>query len=436
MLFLFVETTGLGGLPKDDFVQVSVVDMQGCVLLDSLADPGIQVSCKAEAVHGITTAMLAGSPSTDELRRRVYDLCRGQSVGIYDAGFECRYFPALTDIAEVIDVSAEYRNLGCTVYARPSQAARAFGLVSGSTADAEAVATAKLYVRLPEWHVPSRYFLPDAQIHAAAIQDRYEVPSSRSGLGSFARLLPKEASRHILAQSARPTYEKPGPVTIPGIEVKRQLGAIDLARPVLAGWGVQERPTVLEHMNSLRLQSMSEVRLCGVVKSYRQRRSSNTGQPMIVADLQDRHGRFSVLFCVSEKMRNIGEMQDLLLSAMEGNDPVIVDANLVDRAMFGQRANLLSVLLAPPTKSEKTKPVLVSPTELNLLEQWQARGPKAIWEVETAGAEMALRFQDKQLLEREYNRARAVISQSPSNAAIRVLAEGVEAIFKRARSVD
>ena len=58
---LDTETTGLGSL--DRVVEISCIDRDGNVLLDSLVNPGIAIPVASTAIHGISDADVADKPS-------------------------------------------------------------------------------------------------------------------------------------------------------------------------------------------------------------------------------------------------------------------------------------------------------------------------------------------------------------------------------------
>lgn len=82
---LDAETTGLGAA---FLVEVSVVAVDGTVLLDTLVDPGMPIPAAATAIHGITDAMVIGAPRFADVLPELTRLMLGRRVVIYNAAFD------------------------------------------------------------------------------------------------------------------------------------------------------------------------------------------------------------------------------------------------------------------------------------------------------------------------------------------------------------
>ena len=86
---LDTETTGLGHL--DRIVEVSCIDKDGHVLVDTLVNPGMQIPASAVAIHGITDADVAGKPAFPALWPSVWNAVRhADCVLTYNAAYDCR----------------------------------------------------------------------------------------------------------------------------------------------------------------------------------------------------------------------------------------------------------------------------------------------------------------------------------------------------------
>jgi DNA polymerase-3 subunit epsilon len=87
-VFLDTETTGLD--PRAEIVEISLVDTDGAVLLDSLVRPTRSIPLDAIQVHGISNSMVQGAPAWPEVWPAIERLLEGRLVGIYNAEFDLR----------------------------------------------------------------------------------------------------------------------------------------------------------------------------------------------------------------------------------------------------------------------------------------------------------------------------------------------------------
>jgi hypothetical protein len=84
---LDTETTGLSH-PR--LVDISVLGIDGTILLDTLVNPGVPIPAQASAIHGITDADVATAPSFAELLPQLTNVLTGRRVVIYNASFDTR----------------------------------------------------------------------------------------------------------------------------------------------------------------------------------------------------------------------------------------------------------------------------------------------------------------------------------------------------------
>ena len=83
------ETTGLG--PDAEIVEISCVDGQGRVLLDTLVRPRIPVEREAQLVNGIDPLQLVSKPTMDQVIDRLEPLLTGAGViASYNLDFDHR----------------------------------------------------------------------------------------------------------------------------------------------------------------------------------------------------------------------------------------------------------------------------------------------------------------------------------------------------------
>ncbi len=87
-VFLDTETTGLG--ETAEIVEISIVDHDGSVLLDTLVRPRRSIPQEAIRVHGITDEMVSQAPTWMHVWPQVEAILNGRTVGIYNADFDLR----------------------------------------------------------------------------------------------------------------------------------------------------------------------------------------------------------------------------------------------------------------------------------------------------------------------------------------------------------
>ena len=87
-VYIDTETTGMG--QNDEIVEISVIDHDGSVLVDSLIKPVGKISPGANAIHGITDKMVKNAPRWEEIWRQVEKVIANRVVGIYNADFDLR----------------------------------------------------------------------------------------------------------------------------------------------------------------------------------------------------------------------------------------------------------------------------------------------------------------------------------------------------------
>lgn len=87
-VYIDTETTGTGS--NDGIVEISVINHDGRVLVDSLVQPVGKISPGARAVHRITDEMIKGAPRWDAVWGEVEAVITNRAVGIYNADFDLR----------------------------------------------------------------------------------------------------------------------------------------------------------------------------------------------------------------------------------------------------------------------------------------------------------------------------------------------------------
>jgi DNA polymerase-3 subunit epsilon len=87
-LYLDTETTGTG--PNDNILEISIVDHDGKILMDTLVKPVGIISPEARAVHKISDEMVRGAPRWGAIWGNIETVLAGRLVGIYNADFDLR----------------------------------------------------------------------------------------------------------------------------------------------------------------------------------------------------------------------------------------------------------------------------------------------------------------------------------------------------------
>ena len=111
-VILDTETTGLYSPAR--IVEISCIDREGNVLVDSLVNPGIPIPADASAIHGISDEDVADRPSFSDLWPLVWDAVRNADcVLIYNASYDCRLIRQSLDGHEAALAQAGQLSYGC-----------------------------------------------------------------------------------------------------------------------------------------------------------------------------------------------------------------------------------------------------------------------------------------------------------------------------------
>lgn len=87
-VFLDTETTGLGS--DAEIVEISIIDHDGTVLLDTLVRPRKPIPLDVQRIHGITDLMVQQASTWLHVWPQVEAIIRGRTVGIYNVDFDLR----------------------------------------------------------------------------------------------------------------------------------------------------------------------------------------------------------------------------------------------------------------------------------------------------------------------------------------------------------
>lgn len=87
-LILDTETTGLG--PRDQIIEICIMDTTGHVLIESLVKPTIAIPAEVSEIHGITDDQVCRAPYLTVLLPDVSDLLLQNPSAIYNAEFDLK----------------------------------------------------------------------------------------------------------------------------------------------------------------------------------------------------------------------------------------------------------------------------------------------------------------------------------------------------------
>ena len=111
-LYVDTETTGLNASSGDTIVEIAIVDENGKVLLNTLVNPKRNIPWYASKVHGISSAMVKGMPTLEDLLPNILEVISGQKLVIYNAPFDVSFFPnKLQEAASIECAMRRFANL-------------------------------------------------------------------------------------------------------------------------------------------------------------------------------------------------------------------------------------------------------------------------------------------------------------------------------------
>lgn len=87
-LFLDTETTGLDD--QAEIVEISVLDINGNVIFDTLVKPKKPIGSEASAINNIDNSMLENAPYFYEIMDDLKAIFKGRTVVIYNANYDTR----------------------------------------------------------------------------------------------------------------------------------------------------------------------------------------------------------------------------------------------------------------------------------------------------------------------------------------------------------
>lgn len=92
---LDTETTGLES--NDQVIELSIIDLDGNVLFDSLFNPTIEVSAGAKNVHGLSNKVLLNEPIWSEKWEEIKSILKDKVILAYNSSFDYRLIKQTCD---------------------------------------------------------------------------------------------------------------------------------------------------------------------------------------------------------------------------------------------------------------------------------------------------------------------------------------------------
>ena len=115
------ETTGLGS--NDEVIEISAVDINGNVLVDTLVNASCPIPAEATGVHGITEEDIKNAPTFDIVwRGQLEEIFKRRTICTYNIEFDIKMikqslkiygirFPSNVKTACIMKMFAEYRSV-------------------------------------------------------------------------------------------------------------------------------------------------------------------------------------------------------------------------------------------------------------------------------------------------------------------------------------
>ncbi len=91
-VYLDTETTGVPAW-EHKIVEISIIDDEGNILLDTLVNPEREIPEEATNIHGITNEMVKSYGTIEEFIPKINNLIRGKKLVIYNSKYDTGFFP-------------------------------------------------------------------------------------------------------------------------------------------------------------------------------------------------------------------------------------------------------------------------------------------------------------------------------------------------------
>ena len=148
--YLDTETTGFSN--RDKVVEITILDENGKVLLDTLVNPGRSIPAESTAVHGITNADVRNAPTWAQIERKVIAFLTGCELVGHNIAFDLRFLGAAKEAPALVTctMKAWRRHHGKSIKLGVAAAAIGFtpsGAFHRSAADTEVTRALHLWLK-------------------------------------------------------------------------------------------------------------------------------------------------------------------------------------------------------------------------------------------------------------------------------------------------
>lgn len=109
---LDTETTGID--KHDQIIEIAILDADGNILLNTLVKPTVNVSPKAQNVHGISNKDLKKAPSWNEVYKKYLSVTEGKTILAYNSKYDKRL---IQQTCKANNITNKRRVWGCIMLA-------------------------------------------------------------------------------------------------------------------------------------------------------------------------------------------------------------------------------------------------------------------------------------------------------------------------------
>jgi DNA polymerase-3 subunit epsilon len=174
IVYLDTETTGLSAARGDKIVEISIVDQEGNVLIDTLVNPERYIPSQASNIHNISDSMVLDAPVLEDLLPEINRHVKGRDVVIYNSAYDTMFFPdKLVSSNKIYCAMKEFTShIGRTRWVKLTEAAKHVGHIWTGKAHrslADTLATRSVWI----WMNP-KY---DTKIKLCKCGTRLRVPN-------------------------------------------------------------------------------------------------------------------------------------------------------------------------------------------------------------------------------------------------------------------
>lgn len=105
------ETTGLDA--DDQIIEISIIDLDGNILLNTLVTPAVEITSGAYDVHGISLDYLKAinAPTFDQVYIKIKTILENKIMLAYNAPFDCRLIEQSCEAYNLDDIKIEFEDI-------------------------------------------------------------------------------------------------------------------------------------------------------------------------------------------------------------------------------------------------------------------------------------------------------------------------------------